>query len=102
VRGWAHEEEVPLAGGWLVVDMADSRSRVALEFDGPSHFLTDLDLGSLSVDGPTGWKSAALRELGWRVVRVRFDEWARAQATEGVREAYLGGLLAALTARDTD
>jgi hypothetical protein len=92
-RGWAHDDEATLAHGWLVVDMADSRRRVALEFDGPSHFLTDLaSERRLVVDGPTVWKSRALQALGWRVVRVRFDEWARAQGAD--RDAFLDQLIA--------
>ncbi|KAG8458664.1 hypothetical protein KFE25_008461 [Diacronema lutheri] len=97
-RGWAHEDEVAVAGGLLLVDMADERARVALEFDGPSHFLADVRTGELSEDGRSAWKGGALAALGWRVVRVSFGEWREAECTPERRDAFLGALVARLTA----
>ena len=71
--GWAHEEECDIGG--LLVDMADVAGRVVVEFDGPTHYITDLATGEEREDGPTVWKTRLLERLGYRVVRIGHVEW---------------------------
>jgi acetyl esterase/lipase len=61
---------------------------VALEVDGPSHFLQDG-----RQDGRTLLRNRMLAAHGWRVVVVDYRVW-NAQQTQEQREAYLRGLLA--------
>jgi hypothetical protein len=61
---------------------------VALEVDGPSHFLQDGRQG-----GRTQLRNRMLAAHGWRVVVVDYRVW-NAQQTQEQREAYLRGLLA--------
>ena len=57
-------------GGFLSIDMANVEQKLAIEFDGPSHFLSD---GTLN--GRSKAKTRLLQQLGWRVVRIPVDEW---------------------------
>jgi very-short-patch-repair endonuclease len=75
--GWAHADEVPLADGLLIVDMACEKTRVVVEIDGPTHYLRDVSSGEETYNGSTRVKTRLLRLLGWRVIRVGWREWAR-------------------------
>jgi hypothetical protein len=66
----------------------DGASPVALEVDGPSHFLQDG-----RQEGSTLLRNRTLAAHGWRVVVVDYRVW-NAQQTQEQREAYLRGLLA--------
>ena len=66
----------------------DGSAPVALEVDGPSHFLQDG-----RPDGPTLLRNRMLTAHGWRVVSVDYRTW-NAQQTEPQQEAYLRRLLA--------
>jgi hypothetical protein len=61
---------------------------VALEVDGPSHFLQDG-----RPDGSTLLRNRMLAAHGWRVVAVDFRAWEH--KTQKQREEYLRGLIAA-------
>jgi hypothetical protein len=61
---------------------------IALEVDGPSHFLQDG-----RPDGSTLMRNRMLAAHGWRVVVVDHREWD-AQKTQEQREAYMRDLLA--------
>jgi acetyl esterase/lipase len=61
---------------------------VALEVDGPSHFLQDG-----RPDGSTALRDRMLAAHGWRVVVVDYRAWI-AQKTPEQREHYLRSLLA--------
>ncbi|KAJ1634661.1 hypothetical protein T492DRAFT_1133780 [Pavlovales sp. CCMP2436] len=101
-HGWAHEDEVDVGEGRLVVDMANARSRVALEFDGPSHFLAEPSTGELRADGPTLWKSHVLGALGWHVVRVGYLEWRAATHSREAMEGFLDALVLRLARPESD
>jgi hypothetical protein len=64
--GWEHEDDACLEGGLLVVDMACSATRVVVEFDGPSHYLSHVQSGKESYNGSTLLKTKLLEALGWR------------------------------------
>jgi hypothetical protein len=71
------------------IDIAiEGTTPVALEVDGPSHFLQD---GRLN--GRTLLRNRMLGAHGWRVVTVNYRAWD-AQHTKEKREAYLRRLLA--------
>ena len=59
--------------------------QVALEFDGPSHFLTGLH----SATGATLLKHRQLHALGWRLVVVPYWEWDEVKDSKAKRHEYL-------------
>ena len=94
--GLAHELEASpfhnhdFVPGLLAIDAAwKGSNRIAIEFDGPSHFLRDLRTGDILVDkenGPTKAKRRFLERLGWTVLNINFQEWALAGTKEGRRQ----------------
>ena len=90
--GFEHGREVPaLPGGsaspqlappsFLAIDMASPALKIAIEYDGPSHFLTTLNRPSTSLSGqpsfgretgPTVAKRRLLSSLGWNVLNIPF------------------------------
>jgi hypothetical protein len=81
------ENMFPLPGGMLAIDMACRKQMIAIEFDGPSHFLRDVESGKvLEVEnGATKAKRRFLERLGWKVVNVRYFDWAKAKSKEAKR-----------------
>jgi len=63
-------------GKFLAIDMACQKLKVAVEYDGDSHFLTKLTPGAKENYGKRNGRTAAkrrlLQQLGWRVVNVPF------------------------------
>ena len=57
-------------GGFLSIDMANRERMIAIEFDGPSHFLSDHQH-----NGPTKFKTRLLEALGWQVLRIDYLKW---------------------------
>ena len=87
------EEEVvePLTGYSL--DVALRSSRVAIEVDGPSHFVRDTG-GDHLPNGPTLLKERLLRAADWRVVSVPFYEWDALGNSREAQRDYLRRRLA--------
>ena len=72
------------------IDVAiDGAAPVALEVDGPTHFLQDG-----RQDGSTRLRNRMLTAHGWRVVVVDYRVWQHQLQTEAQREEYLRSLLA--------
>jgi hypothetical protein len=67
--GWGHADEVSLEGGLLVVDMACTVTHVVVEFDGPSHYQSQVQSNEEIYSGRTLFKAKLLEMLGWRVHR---------------------------------
>ena len=87
--GVAHANERWCERSERSIDIAiDGATPVALEVDGPSHFLQD---GRLN--GRTLLRNRILAAHGWRVAVVDHRAW-NAQQTQEQREAYLRHLLA--------
>jgi hypothetical protein len=87
--GVAHANERWCERAERIIDIAiEGTTPVALEVDGPSHFLQDG-----RQDGSTMMRNRMLAAHGWRVVVVDFRLWI-AQKTPEQREAYLRSLLA--------
>ena len=84
--GFEHECEVPPSsdfwGGFLAIDIACKDRKVAIEFDGPSHFLKATGSDSLTTqrNGSTKAKYRLLKLLHWKVVSLDFHDFAYAEA----------------------
>jgi len=89
--GWTHEFEHVTEDG-LSLDLAQSSSRLAIEVDGPSHYLRNPARGCWVENGATRLKSRLLRGLGWKVTRIPFFEWD-SLTTETAKRTYLEGKL---------
>jgi hypothetical protein len=76
------ENMFPLPGGMLAIDMACRKQMIAIEFDSPSHFLLEVGSGKvLEVkNGATKAKCRFLECLGWKVVNIRYFDWAKAKS----------------------
>jgi hypothetical protein len=90
--GFDHEEEVhplheegepslPLV--MLSIDMASRDRMIAIELDGPSHFLVEAESGKVSKveNGATKAKRLFLERLGWKVFNVHYLDWIEAKRT---------------------
>ena len=84
----ANEHWCERAERCIDIAIEDSGARVALEVDGPHHFLQDG-----RQDGSTLLRNRMLAAHGWRVVVVDYRLWQQPQ-TEAQREEYLRRLLA--------
>jgi very-short-patch-repair endonuclease len=69
----SHELEYITADGLFSIDLAIVDRRIALEFDGPSHFTRN----TLEPFGHTRLRDRLLSAMGWQVVSIPFFEWAR-------------------------
>ncbi len=90
LMGIAHTPEHRCERSERSIDVAivGGAQRIALEVDGPSHFLQ-----SGQSNGRTQMRNRCLAAYGWRVVVVPFREW-NALRTQTERQAYLSRLLA--------
>ena len=65
-------------GEFLAIDMACRKRKVAVEYDGKHHFLTELKPGAKEnfgkENGTTVAKRRLLEQLGWKVVSVPFQD----------------------------
>ena len=91
--GFEEEYLEPRTGYSL--DLALPSSRLAVEVDGPYHFLLPEGLGMRRPNGPTLLKRRLLAAAGWRVISVPFYEW-NGFATAKERQTYLQGAVAPL------
>ena len=73
------------------LDLALPSQRVAVEVDGPSHFLLPDRQGRHAPNGSTVLKRRLLAKAGWRVVSVPYYDWDGLASSE--REGYLKQLL---------
>ena len=76
--GISHELEYTTADGLYSIDFAIVERRIALEFDGPSHFTRN----TLEPLGHTRLRDRLLSAMGWYVVSIPFFEWDRLQRPE--------------------
>jgi very-short-patch-repair endonuclease len=82
--GISHELEYTTADGLFSIDLAVVDRRIAIEFDGPSHFTVN----TLEPLGHTRLRDRLLSAMGWRVVSIPFFEWDRLQRPEQM-DAYI-------------
>ena len=76
--GISHELEYTTADGLFSIDLAIVDRRIALEFDGPSHFTRN----TLEPLGHTRLRDRLLSAMGWHVVSIPFFEWDRLHRPE--------------------
>ncbi len=82
--GIPHELEYTTADGLFSIDLAIVDRRIALEFDGPSHFTRN----TLEPLGHTRLRDRLLSAMGWHVVSIPFFDWDRLHQPEQ-RDAYV-------------
>ncbi len=82
--GISHALEYITADGLFSIDLAMVDRRIAVEFDGPSHFLTDTP----EPRGHTRLRYRLLSAMGWHVVSIPFFEWDRLHQPEQM-DAYV-------------
>ena len=82
--GVAHELEYITADGLFSIDLAVVDRRIALEFDGPSHFTRN----TLEPLGHTRLRDRLLSAMGWHVVSIPFFDWDRLHQPEQM-DAYV-------------
>jgi len=62
---------------FFAIDFAKVERKLAVEFNGPSHYLHDD-----SENGQTKSKRPLLKALGWRVGTIHWKRWIKAQKEE--------------------
>eukprot|EP00978_Attheya_sp_CCMP212_P016914 scaffold44643_cov47-Attheya_sp.AAC.1 len=91
--GFIHENEVPpfeewAMGGMLAIDMACPKQKIAIEFDGPSHYLKSVGTGDVTrlENGATKAKRRFLERVGWKVINLNYQDWidVRHNKSEGI------------------
>ncbi|EOD30243.1 hypothetical protein EMIHUDRAFT_351578 [Emiliania huxleyi CCMP1516] len=92
VRFGFEEEYVEPRTGYSL-DLALPSSRIAIEVDGPTHFLLPDGRGVRKPNGHTLIKRRLLAAAGWRVISVPFFEWDGLHSA-GERQAYLEWVVA--------
>ena len=78
---WVHTLKHETVEGFSL-DLAQPESKLAVEVDGPSHYLTDLSRGESVVNGATRFKSRLLRSFGWTVARISVCDWQHKSEAE--------------------
>ncbi len=69
--GISHELEHITANGLFSIDLAIVDRRIAIEFDGPTHFTRN----TLEPLGHTRLRDRLLSAMGWHVVSIPFFDW---------------------------
>ena len=79
--GWNHSFKHETAEGFSL-DLAQPESKLAVEVDGPSHFLKNLPSEENVVNGATIFKTRQLRSFGWTVAHISFFDWDNKSESE--------------------
>ena len=85
--GFHHELEVSpdstMTGGMMAIDMACKERKIAVEYDGPSHYLKAVGSGvrTSTENGATKAKRRFLEQLGWNVINIDYREHDRVRRT---------------------
>ena len=91
--GFFHERQVSpfqFAPGLLAIDLACPNRMIAIECDGPSHYVSLIgDVENQVEKGSTKAKRRLLRQLGWNVINLN---WAEARQHRGSQEWVRGKL----------
>ena len=72
--GWNHSFKNETAEG-CALDLAQPESKLAVEVDGPSHYLKNLSSAENVVNGATRFKTRQLHSFGWTVTHISFMDW---------------------------
>ena len=103
--------------GILSIDIANIHEKIAIEVDGPAHFISRIDKYTASstgyskrikgkleyqyswngdrqeMNGATALKDRLLNSLGWKVIHIPFWEWDAMGGDKSAEEDYCRGLL---------
>jgi len=83
--GFKHDVEVApsasVAVDMLAIDFACTEQMIAIELDGPSHFLKALGTGVVTTfeNGSTKAKRQYLQQLGWTVINIDYRAYTKAK-----------------------
>nr|PVC50186.1 hypothetical protein MACL_00002467 [Theileria orientalis] len=72
MMGIVHKNEVQF-GPYLIDVVPESKEKVAIEYDGPSHFYTETLMRNIK----SILKHEILTSAGWKVVHIPYQEWAQ-------------------------
>ena len=90
--GFLHELEVSpdgtTSGGMLAIDFACTKQKIAIEYDGHSHYLKAVGTGQLTSteNGATKAKRRFLEQLGWTVINIDYRDYIQAQRASNEKE----------------
>jgi len=90
--GFHHECEVApdnsFSGGMLAIDFACLEQKVAIEFDGPWHYLKAVGSGKLTStkNGATKAKRKYLEQLGWKVINIDYRDYIQAKSVSNEKQ----------------
>eukprot|EP00978_Attheya_sp_CCMP212_P024110 scaffold75322_cov44-Attheya_sp.AAC.1 len=94
--GFIHENEVPPLEEWamgsmLAIDMACPKQKIAIEFDGPSHYLKSVGTGDVTrlENGATKAKRRFLERVGWKVINLNYQDWMDVHHNKSERILFL-------------
>ena len=101
--GFKHEREVQfLEGGWnwygnfLAIDFACKKRKIAVEYDGAHHYLTEPKKGARAYwgreSGRTIAKRALMEKMGWKVVNVSYKDDIRLEKSPKEEVEKAGGM----------
>ena len=78
--GYEYTNEVQVFDvGYLAVDIALTGRKLAIEFNGPHHYVVDVTTKVRTEDGKTKFKRRLLELYGWRVATVDSEYWRSMQ-----------------------
>jgi len=77
-----------ISGGMLAIDFACLAQKVAIEFDGPAHYLKAVGSGKLTStkNGATKAKHRYLEQLGWKVISIDYRDYIQAQRASNQKQ----------------
>ena len=72
----------------LAIDFASMEQKMAIEYDGPSHYLKALGSGELTSteNGATKAKRRFLEQLGWTVINIDYRDFIQAQRASNEKQ----------------
>ena len=108
----------------LSIDMADVEKKIAIEVDGPAHFVTEIGAGQSwddddagyavvingkkewqfqwsgarqSMNGSTVLKHRLLSNMGWRVINIPFWDWFLLDSDEAAEDDYCRRIISSVS-----
>eukprot|EP00978_Attheya_sp_CCMP212_P048281 scaffold497262_cov47-Attheya_sp.AAC.1 len=71
--------------------MACAKQKIAIEFDGPSHYLKSVGTGDVTrvENGATKAKRRFLERVGWKVINLNYQDWIEARQNKSNANMFL-------------
>lgn len=70
----AHSNEFSIKG-MSPVDIVIKHKKIAIEVDGPLHYYWNIETKVKELNGPSNWKQRMMESLGWKVLRLSYQDW---------------------------